>query len=295
MLASILLLLSLARAAVPVLYTGLPAEAEARARKEARVKGELALHRLVELAPGASPYVIGEPPPLRCAPGRLENVREGVENAVASLDRSKDAAAALDLARLDLECLGEPVDPGLAAQLFFLRGFLAWRAGNDASAESAFYRSFLFSPMTAWDSVLGGPRAPAPFLAAEARARAYGRATLRVIPELPSGFSLRVDGQPMEPEQGRLRLLPGVRLVQVIAEGHVDQPLVIPLVEGQEKVLVLPVALSESLLSRLDQPEARETLGVLLAASFPDQPSVVVTGPAGTWLFAPASGEWTRR
>jgi len=294
MLGWIWLLLSVARAAAPVLYTGDPAAAEARVRKEARLKGELTLQHLVDLAPGASPYVIGEPPPLRCSPGRLENVRKGVENAQADLSRDRDAVNALELARLDLECLGEAVDPGLAAQLFYLRGFLAWRQGNNSSAESAFYRAFLFSPMVTWDEAMGGPHPAAPFSAAERRARGYDRATLRVVPDPAPDFTLRIDGQPVEPEGGRIELLPGVHLIQVLADGHVDQPLVVPLDTGQEKVLVLPVALSEAMLGRLDDAGVRDSLGLLLRAAWP-QDTAWVTGPAGTWSYDPATGDWAKR
>lgn len=299
MLAWLVLAWSMAQAATAVLYTGSPEEAEARVRKLARVKGEITLHRLIELAPGASPYVIGEPPGLRCAPGRLESVREGVENALASLDRSKEALTALDLARLDLECLGEAVDPGVAAQLFYLRGFVSWRIGNAENAESAFYRAFLFSPMITWDVEMGGPHTPKVFQAAEARARGYDQSWLRILPELPPGFALRIDGQPREPEGGRVALRPGVHLVQVIADGHVDQPLVVPLVDDEEKVLVLPIALSEAMLGRLPDPAVRDALGVLIAAAWPGE-VVHVTGPAGTWTFdpggaGPAGGGWTQR
>lgn len=294
MFAWLMLLLSIARADTVVLFTGDAADAELRARKALRVKGELSMHRLVELAPGATPYVIGEPPGLRCSPGRLINVREGVENAQASLARSKDALGALDLARLDLECLGEPVDPGLAAQLFYLRGFLSWRMGNAANAESSFYRAFLFSPMITWDVEQGGPRPPEAFVHAEARARSYDSAWLRVIPALPEGFSLRIDGQPREPEQGRVPLKPGVHLIQVIADGHVDQPLVVPLQDDEEKVLVLPLALSEAMLGRLEDEEVRRALGLLMAATWPDQ-TVVVAGPTSTWTFDSGAGVWTAR
>lgn len=284
-----------ARAATPVLYTGVPAEAEARARKEGRLKGEeIELHRLNELAPGLQPYVIGDPAPLRCAPGRLQNVRDGVENALANMDRSRDAIAALDLARLDLECLGEPVDPSLAAQLFYLRGFLAWRTGNSSQAEAAFYRALLFSPSVTWDAELGGPRPPPAFANAAARAQSFDAAWLRVVPDPAPGFSLRVDGKPLEPEGGRVTLKPGVHLVQVVADGLVAQPIMVPLDVGQEKALVIPVALSESLLARLDDPATQASLGPLLRAAWPDRPSYV-TGPAGTWRYDPASGAWERR
>ena len=294
MLGWIWLLLSLARAATPVLYTGDAAAAEARVRKEAHLKGELTLQHLVDLAPGAAPYVIGEPPPLRCSPGKLDNVRKGVENAQAELGRDHDAVNALELARLDLECLGEPVDPGVAAQLFYLRGFLAWRQGNSSTAESAFYRAFLFSPLTTWDEALGGPHPAGPYTAAEKRARGYERGTLRVVPDPAPDFSLRIDGQPVEPEGGRIALLPGVHLIQVVAEGHVDQPLVVPLEAGQEKVLVLPVALSEAMLTRLDDAGVRDSLGLLLRAAWPQDVSWV-TSAAGTWSYDPASGAWAKR
>lgn len=288
------LLLSMAQAATPVLYTGDATAAEARVRKEARLKGDLTLQHLVDLAPGASPYIIGEPPSLRCVPGKLDNVRKGVENAQADLGRDRDAVNALELARLDLECLGEPVDPGLAAQLFYLRGFLAWRQGNNTTAESAFYRAFLFSPMTAWDASLGGPHPAAPFAAAERRARSYDRSVLRVVPDPSPGFSLRIDGQPVEAEAGRITLLPGVHLIQVVTDDHVDQPLVVPMDTGQEKVLVLPVALSEAMLGRLDDPQVRDSLGLLLRAAWP-QDLAWVTGPAGTWSYDPATGAWAKR
>lgn len=292
MVAWLLLGLSLANADTVVLYTGDVAEAEARARKAARLKGELTLRRLVELAPGAAPFIPGEPPALRCAPGKLENVREGLENALALLDRSRDALAALDLARLDLECLGEPVDPLLAAQLYYLRGFLSWRMGNDANAESAFYRAFLFSPNTVWDASMGGPRPPRPFLAAEEHAHGYAESWLRVLPGLPEGFSLRVDGQPRELEDGRVPLKPGVHLLQVVVDGQTEQPLIFPLGDGEEKALVLPLALSESMLLRLDDPSVRDPLGRLITLAWPGD-VVVATSPVSTWSYE--AGVWTKR
>lgn len=281
-----------ALAGAPALYTGDPAEAEARVRKASRDRGlEVELRRLVDVAPGADPYVVGQPAVTRCAPGRLSVVREGVENAEALLSRSADAAVALDLARLDLECLGEPVDPELAARLFYLRGFLAWRRSGDTdTAESAFYRAFLFAPTLSWDVELGGPRAPSSFLSAAARAASPPSAWLRVVPDPAPGFTLRIDGHARAPEGGRVPLRPGVHLVQVVADGFTAPPIVVPVNPGEERALVLPVALSEALLSAMDAP-AREALSVLLRAAWPDRVSYV-TGPAGTWRFDPATSRW---
>lgn len=289
----LLLLLTLsARAGAPLVYTGDPAEATARIRKATRERElELDPHRLVDLAPGVDPYVIGQPATLRCAPGKLSAIQEDIENALANLARNTDAMAALDLARLDLECLGEPVDPALAARLFFLRGFISWRKGDDASAESGFYRAFLFDPALSWDEELGGPRPPAAFSRAQARAQGPERAWLRIIPDPAPGFELRVDGRPMAPTEGRLSLRPGVHLVQVVADGFTAPPLLLPIDAGQERALVLPVALSERLLGELDQPAVRAALAPLLEAAWPTTTSYV-SGPGGVWRYDPSTRSW---
>lgn len=291
----LLLLLTLgAHAGAPVVYTGDPAEAEARIRKATRDRDmAVDLKRLVDVAPGSDPYVVGLPTAIRCSPRPLSALREGVENAQANLDRSAEAMGALDLARLDLECLGEPVDPALAARIFYLRGFIAWRKGDNSSAESAFYRAFLFSPDLSWDVSLGGPRPPAPFTNAAARAQAPAAAWLRVVPDPAPGFSLRVDGQPRAAEDGRIPLQPGVHLVQVVADGVTAPPIVVPLNGAEERALVLPVALSERLLDQLDQPASRSALGVLLEAAWPSTVSYV-SAPGGSWRYDPATKRWDK-
>ena len=277
---------------VAVLFTGDPQHAQDEVIRTGHLHGEaLDMKRLIDLAPGTAPYVVGLPSPIRCTPTPASAVREGLENAEALFDHTAEAEADLEQARMDLECLGEPVDPDLAARVFFLGGFLAWRGGSNPTAEASFYRAMLFKPDLGWDTVRGGPVAPASFAAAQARLASGQKSTLRVIPAVAAGFEVRVDGLAVDTSAGTVTLREGIHLVQVVAQNHVDSPLIVPLMPDQELELVLPVALSESLLMHLDTPLVRDSLAPILRDTWPDQ-VVYVYGRGVVWRFTAKTGTW---
>lgn len=102
---------------------------------------------------------------LRCAsePTGPEELREAIaraDEAFAYMEFGQATAHLVAASEL-LACLRDPVDPQLAARLFFLQGVAAQRAGSDLMADEAFRRALFFEPTLAWDDSMT-PRARPP-------------------------------------------------------------------------------------------------------------------------------------
>ncbi len=142
------------------------------------------------------------------APTDLDGLATAMANAEGAMAYMEYEAAAKTLgeALSSLQCLADPVDPTVAARLFYLRGVVAHRSGFSEEASKAFGIALVFAPDLAWDDAFP-PKALDLF--DQARQTAAGLETVAVTLQ-PAG-TVVLDGRPAT----TLDLVPGTHLIQV--------------------------------------------------------------------------------
>lgn len=154
------------------------------------------------------------------------------------------AAKTLGSAFDSLQCLADPVDPVVAARLFYLRGLVAHRSGFDEASSKAFAIAFIFQPDLVWDDAFP-PKALSLFQ--QAKEVAGGLETVHVA--LRPGGTVTVDGQDLSV----LDLAPGTHLLQLSG-----QTATLQVYPGTAPRLVLPALFTG--VESIADPDAQATL-----------------------------------
>ncbi len=176
----------------------------------------------------------------------LAQAMEEAEGAMAYMEFEK-AATTLGSALGQLQCLADPVDPEVAARLFYLRGIVAHRSGFADQAAKAFGIALVFQPELTWDDAFP-PKALSVFQ--QARDQAASQETV-AIDLVPAG-ELTVDGR----ATSTLALVPGNHLLQL--DGQTATLEVYP---GTSPTLVLPALFTG--IDDISDPTAQTTLAQL--------------------------------
>lgn len=126
--------------------------------------------------------------------------------------KTDEARVALTEASQALRCLSEPIDAATAARVHYLLGVVAFGAGDEIEARSAFARAHLLLPGLVWDDRFR-PDARELFTAEGVAVADRPIVELLVVPE-PRQAQLTVDGRRIY-ESGRvLELRTGTHLIQ---------------------------------------------------------------------------------
>lgn len=279
----LLCMLTTALAGVPVVFdsgdpTQVPAQVAARTGLPTSQLDATPLRDLLAQPPQA----LGDAVMRRCTsgPGQMTGVQSELVRAEAAWSAGQPLTALdhLDLAVAQLGCLGELVDPAVAARVFLLRGALEADADRIDAARGEFRTALAFSPDLAWDSRF--PPAGAIVLVEEqAGVPAFG------IGVVPAGTSSGpwVDGRTIGGGGDRVAVSPGLHLAQYpTAQGIRSAWMVV----GGDTTLVLPGSFREPILERIADAETRPPLERLLQATIPRFSAAYVAHGGGVWLVA---------
>jgi hypothetical protein len=281
--------------AVPLVYDGAPeAEARAEAAKGAGLPLDqlepVALDALLQRPAGAT----GAATLRHCAgpPTAGAAVRAHLQRADVAL-RGGDAVAAadhLDLGLTALGCLGERVEPPVAARLFLLRGAVAAARGAPEVAQAELRTALSFAPALAWDPALPGDGA---LLEAE-RAAHFACAA---PPACPSGAPLRIapaarsagpwlDGRALPAGEAAAPAPPGLHLLQVASTAGLRSawltlsgPATVALPGAYRR----PITPGPAGSSPTDQAQI-DDLRALLGATMPGAGAAYLWAGGGLWL-----------
>lgn len=281
--------------AVPLVYDGLPAaEAQAEAAKGTGLPADqlepVALDQLLQRPAGAT----GGATLRHCAgaPTTGAAVRAHLQRADVALRAGDSVAAAdhLDLGLTALGCLGERVEPPVAARLFLLRGALAAARGAPEVAQDELRTALSFAPSLAWDSALPGDGA---LLEAE-RAAHFACAA---PPSCPSGAPLRVapaarsagpwlDGRALPAGELAAPAPPGLHLLQVASTAGLRSAW---LTLSGPATVALPGAYRRPITPQGQSagapPQAQmDDLRALLGATLPGAGAAYLLAGGGLWL-----------
>lgn len=230
--------------------------------------------------------LLGTPPPLQVAGGgtlrhcagtttRAADVRTLQLRAEAAW-RSEDLQTALDQLDLGitrLGCLGDRVEPKVAARLFLLRGGLLAQAGDPEGGKAELRTALALHPDAQWDGTL--PDAGAPLL--QAVAAEPQDASLAAVPTVST--PPWVDGRAVTTTTVPLR--PGLHLVQRAGPGGLQSAW---LSLESPATLVMPDAYRRPVLSQLADDSHQPAVLALLQATVGTDPTYVATADA-LWLI----------
>lgn len=242
--------------------TGLPSDQfELQSVKE--------LRRLAPRVVGAATLRHCSGPPTRAADLRALQVR-----AAAALRSGETAVAQdhLDLGIAGLGCLGEPVEAGVGAQLFLLRGAMHAETGHPERAQAELQTALALDPELRWPDGLGAEHAA---LLDETRA-VVPRAELSVTPP-PRGAAPWVDGRPV---QSGVVLRPGLHLVQIPSTSGLHSAWLT--IRGNAALVVVDSLRPARLDGIASKPPDRHSLRIVQAVA--DGPSAYVVRRGGIWL-----------
>ncbi|MFZ5478600.1 MAG: hypothetical protein ACOZNI_17650 [Myxococcota bacterium] len=239
---------------------------------------------LSELLAGRPPVGLGGARVIACAEAPAANaaVAEAIQRADGALAYMEYESARRDLAiaAARLACLSEPVDPQLAARLWYMRGIAAFADGDTPAARRHFQRARLFDPRLAWDEDFA-PDARPTFDGAVDDLRVAEAVWVTIVP-LPDG--LLVDGRPAAAPEGRVAMPPGEHIVQV-GTGPVTT-LQVEVDPGGEPTVVVPALVP----ARLERTPA---LSAALAATVHRDATVyAVTRAGAVWRVHAGRDDW---
>ena len=274
--------------AVPLVVDGVaPADAQTAAAAVAGLPVDqlepVSLPLLLQRPAGA----LGDATLRHCAgsPTSGAVVRAHVQRADLAVRSGATAEAAdhLDLGLTALGCLGERVEPAVAARLFLMRGALAAADGQTEVARGELRTALSFVPQLAWDAALPGT---AELLQAERAAHmdcptapsCAGGAPLRVLPSARSAGPW-LDGRALAAGADPTPVPPGLHLLQVAGTGGLRSAWLT--VRGESSV-VLPDALRRPLTPGAGGPT--DALRGLLALTLPGVSAAYVWADGGMWL-----------
>jgi len=233
----------------------------------------------------APPEVLGEAVLRRCAgsPTTATGLRTSLARAEAAWS-DNDALGAfdqLDLAVSEMGCLGELIEPSVAARVFQLRGALEAQRDQPLAASSEFRTALGFDPDLTW--VTRYPGVAAPMFEAE---RESPRPHAIVV--LPSGTTSGpwIDGQALSAQGGRIAVSPGLHLVQHATPRGIRSAWL--MVTGDAH-LVLPESYREPILDAVLDPDRALEVAALLCAALPDFSAAYISHAEGLWLVTEGS------
>jgi len=234
----------------------------------------------------APPEVLGDAVLRRCASGptMANSLRSSLARAEAAWSAS-DALSAfdqLDLAVSDMGCLGELIEPAVAARIFQLRGSLEAQRDEPLAASSEFRTALGFDPELTW--VTRYPGVAAPIFEAE---RSSPRPHSIVV--LPTGTSSGpwVDGSALSSQGGHIDVSPGLHLVQHATSRGIRSAWL--MVTGDAR-LVLPESFREPILDGVLEPDRALEVAALVCAALPDFTAAYISHAEGLWLVTLGSG-----
>ena len=212
-----LLLLSVAAAATPVVFDGSPDDAVwAVSTAAGQPVWQLEPVAVADLFSVSGTVLVAAGQPAACTGAGATNggLREQVGRAEKLLLRQEwsEMRKILGEATAVLGCLAEPAEASLLSRLFFLDGFAAAEVGEGRGATVAFRRALASQPTLAWDARLDGAAKP---LFSEVTAASSPALTwFAVGPGLETVTSLWIDGRPQDLVGGRVGIPVGDHVVQ---------------------------------------------------------------------------------
>lgn len=201
---------------------------------------------------------------------------------------SEKAGTALGLANNALNCLAEPLDPALASRVWYLRGLVAFAAGDAPTAEAHFYRARVFEPGLAWDEDFA-PAARPLFERTAVQLKVAEPAWLDIVPA-PAPGQLRVDGRVAEAPAGRIAIPRGPHLVQL----GLDLPITLSVDLRGDGTLVVPELLPPGALAWAGDPMQQGALSTALAGTLQRDASVYVTDGTSVWRVHAGRDDWAQ-
>jgi hypothetical protein len=229
----------------------------------------------------ATPRVMGGATLRHCAgaPTRAAELRANAVRAEAAWrdGRAAEALDQLDLGIGGLGCLGERVEPPVAARLFQLRGGILAQRGELESAQAELRTALSFAPAAMWDQAL-----PSEGLTIFHALRSESpSARLRLA---PAGASVgpSVDGRGAPAGEPILELRPGLHLVQIPSTAGLRSAWLT--VEG-DATLIVPGSYRRPVLEQLALPEAAPDVERLLLSTLGVEATYAASG-GGLWLIS---------
>ncbi len=108
-----------------------------------------------ELVARQRPVIIGAGSVSACSgdPTAMDEIRQAVDNASRAMAyvETEKAQAELGKGEAAMACLADPLDPAVAARLYYLKGLLAYRAGDKAATWAEYFRVLFMDPDLPWD------------------------------------------------------------------------------------------------------------------------------------------------
>ena len=289
-LPALLLGASAPAAAVPLVYAdGAPATVMAEVERATGLPpGQLEPVAMTALL-GKPPAMVGSGALRHCAGAvvRGGELRAAALRAEAAATGGDPSAAQdqLDLALSAMGCLGERVEPPVAARIFLLRAAAQLQRGEAEAARAELRTALAFQPEVTWLT----SSSPDGAALLEAERAAYFQcpspgACPGLLPVLvrPGARSAGpwVDGAAADPA-GPLRLTPGLHLLQVASTAGLRSAWLT--VEGPA-ALVIPSAWRGAPLAGLADPAAAPELIDLLRAGLPQATVAYAAAGGGLWL-----------
>ena len=290
MLSSLLLALSLATAAEPLVHTGPASDAIDRVSADGELETwELKPVLLPSLLPRSGAMALGANQPTPCPNPSLTNseLRNTVglaEKQVLYHQEWEAARLGLELAAQALSCLTEPIEASLASRIFFLRAFVEVKTEHPEAAAEAYGRAVQFVPKLEWDERFPPKGVELLAQAIEANESA-STVPLTLGPGLQRAENFWVDGQPATPQNGALQLKPGLHLVQILQPQLVTLPILI----DPESPTALTLA-EDMARAPLDTLLGTPELQALLQQEFGTSSRTWVYAGHNTWKL---QGEWS--
>jgi hypothetical protein len=284
-LSALILAVSAALAADPVVHDGDPGVAVARAAAASGRPAEALTAMAWDTLRQGPPALVGGGMVSGCAAAptatneQLQWLIQRADGAVAYGEADR-AAPELVEARKTLGCLASPVDPDRLVRFWMLTGVVAAAQGDEKAAVGAF-RAAIGSGKPGWDDAWPAS-ARALFDRAAGEAAQAGKTKLTVV---APGATVHVDGKPVE---GPLDVLPGSHVVLVGAATPV--PLVIEVPEGAVQ-LVIPAAFPADL-ALADEASNRGPASALLAAALGEGSPAFVVTESKVWAASAGRTDW---
>ncbi len=212
----------------------------------------------------------------------LHTLREAAAGFVAYL-QVREARETLERLDAILQCMNEPVDPGLLSELFLLKGYLAMLEGNASGASPEFEAAVAVQPDLEWNSNYN-PDFGADLLAS-IRTASRVEAQLRMVPG-GEGSTVTIHGR----SDGRLRR--GRNFVQVSTSTTRSFWLTVQDV-SDEVLLVIPSMLSSESLADPEDAAVQGTWFDIAATSASAGGVVEVMVGERVYRILPGERDWT--
>jgi hypothetical protein len=214
---------------------------------------------------------------------------DSAEDDVLFMEEEK-AAAALAAAQAGLICWGSIVGADVGGRIGFLRGVLAFESGDKLAAYDHFSFAARFQPNLTWDERFSKDGASV-FDAAKNVTKTTPVVPVALVPALPEGQAVYVNGAVADGASGTIDLAQGTNVVQVQSADR-TVGVTVEVEAGSKPTLFVPSALSDDTLNLVDTADGRESLSPILDAAFEVGTPIYVARDDQLWLTGSGVGVW---